>query len=79
MVSYETVRSWVNHFGPKMAADLRKRPLWPHAAWHVGEVYLKIDDRLSMASVDSKVEVLNVSALLAPSKTTSQQPLARRS
>ena len=25
MVSYETVRRWVNHFGPKIAADLRKR------------------------------------------------------
>ena len=25
MVSYETVRSWVNHFGPMVAADLRKR------------------------------------------------------
>ena len=23
MVSYETVRRWVNHFGPKIAADLR--------------------------------------------------------
>jgi putative transposase len=79
MVSYEIVHRWVNHFGPKMAADLRKRPLWPQAARHVGEVYLKIDDRLSMASMDSKVEVRNVSALLAPSKTTSQQPLARRS
>jgi putative transposase len=25
IVSYETVRRWVNHFGPKIAADLRKR------------------------------------------------------
>jgi putative transposase len=24
-VCYETVRRWVNHFGPKIAADLRKR------------------------------------------------------
>jgi putative transposase len=23
-VSYETVRRWVNHFGPAIAADLRK-------------------------------------------------------
>ena len=28
MVSYETVRRWVNHFGLKIAADLRK--LRPH-------------------------------------------------
>jgi putative transposase len=25
--SYETVRRWVNHFGPMIAADLRKRRL----------------------------------------------------
>jgi len=25
MVSYETVRRWVNHFGPMIAANLRKR------------------------------------------------------
>ena len=25
MVSYETVLCWVNHFGPLIAADLRKR------------------------------------------------------
>ena len=30
MVSYETVRRWVNHFGPMIAADLRKRRPKPH-------------------------------------------------
>ena len=30
MVSYETVRRRVNHFGPLIAADLRKRRLAPH-------------------------------------------------
>src|SRR5208283_5203866 len=29
-VSYETVQRWVNHFGPIIAADLRKRRLKPH-------------------------------------------------
>jgi hypothetical protein len=29
-VSYETVRRWVNHFGPMIAAELRKRRLKPH-------------------------------------------------
>jgi putative transposase len=24
-ISYETVRPWVNHFGPNIAAELRKR------------------------------------------------------
>jgi hypothetical protein len=30
MVSYQTVRRWVNHFGPMVAADLRKRRPKPH-------------------------------------------------
>ena len=29
-VSYESVRRWVNHFGPMIAADLRKRRPRPH-------------------------------------------------
>jgi len=33
VVSYETVRRWVNHFGPKIAADLRKRRPKPHTTW----------------------------------------------
>ena len=47
LVSYETVRRWVNHFGPKIAADLRKRRPKPHTTWHLDEVYLKIDGRLA--------------------------------
>ena len=46
LVSYETVRRWVNHFGPVIAADLRKRRPKPHMTWHLDEVYLKIDGRL---------------------------------
>jgi putative transposase len=30
-VSYDTVRRWVNHFGPMIAAHLRKRRPKPHA------------------------------------------------
>src|SRR5271170_8108475 len=45
-VSYETVRRWVNHFGPMIAADLRRRRLKPHTTWHLDEVYLKIDGRM---------------------------------
>src|SRR5208283_2099291 len=41
VVSYETVRRWVNHFGPKIAANLRKRRPKPHTNWHLDEVYLK--------------------------------------
>jgi putative transposase len=46
MVSRETVRRWVNHFGPMIAADLRKRRPKPHTTWHLDEVYLKIDGRM---------------------------------
>ena len=44
-VSYETVRRWVNHFGPMIAADLRKRRPKPYTTWHLDEVYLKIAGR----------------------------------
>jgi hypothetical protein len=41
VVSYETVRRWVNHFGPMIAAHLRKHRPKPHATWRLDEVYLK--------------------------------------
>src|ERR1700722_18355517 len=62
-VPYETVRPWVNHFGPTIATHLRKMPPEaaravhlrkrrpkPHATWHLDEVYLRsIGGWLSMA------------------------------
>jgi putative transposase len=52
MVSYETVRRWVNHFGPMVAADLRKRRPKPHTTWHLDEVWLgKNDSRAHISSV----------------------------
>ena len=62
IVSYETVRRWVNHFGPKIAADLRQRRPKPHTTWHLDEVYLKIDGRLVYLwrAVDGEGEVLDV-------------------
>src|ERR1019366_2433068 len=62
MVSYETVRRWVNHFGPKIAADLRKRRPKPHTIWHLDEIYLKIDGRLVYLwrAVGPEGEVLDV-------------------
>ena len=61
-VSYETVRRWVDHFGPMIAADLRKRRLKPHTTWHLDEVYLKIDGRMLYLwrAVDAEGEVLDV-------------------
>jgi transposase-like protein len=37
VVSYETVRRWVNHFGPLIAAELRKRRPKPDSVWHLDE------------------------------------------
>ena len=45
-VSYESIRRWINHFGPAIAADLRQRRPKPHTSWHLDEVYLKIDGRM---------------------------------
>jgi hypothetical protein len=39
-------RRWVNHFGPTIAARLRKRRPKPCTTWHLDEVYLKIDGRM---------------------------------
>ena len=41
-VSYETVRRWVNHFGPMIAADLRKRRLKPHTTGGYGEPHVTV-------------------------------------
>jgi putative transposase len=62
IVSYESVRRWVNHFGPIVAADLRKRRPKPHTTWHLDEVYLKIDGRMVYLwrAVDAEGEGLDV-------------------
>ena len=62
VVSYETVRRWVNHFGPMIAAGLRKRRPKPHSVWHLDEVYLKIGGRMVYLwrAVDAEGEVLDV-------------------
>jgi putative transposase len=61
-ISYETVRRWVNHFGPTIAAELRKRRPKPHSIWHLDEVYLKIDGRMVYLwrAVDAEGEILDV-------------------
>jgi putative transposase len=55
IVSYETVRRWVNHFGPMIAADLRKGRPKPHATWHLDEVFLKINGRMVYSYRDRRV------------------------
>src|SRR5277367_6478980 len=62
VVSYETVRRWVNHFGPTIAANLRTRRPKPHSIWHLDEVYLKIDGKMMYLwhAVDAEGEDLDV-------------------
>jgi transposase-like protein len=52
----------VNHFGPRIAADLPNRRPKPHTTSHLDEVYLEIGGRLVYLrrAVDSKGEVLDV-------------------
>lgn len=61
-VSYETIRRWVNCFGPMIAADLRKRRPKPDTTWHLDEVHLKIDGRMAYLwrGVDAEGEVLDL-------------------
>jgi putative transposase len=61
-VSYETVRRWVNHFGPMIAAHPRKRRQKPRTTWRLDEVYLKVDGRMVYLwrAVDAEGEVLDV-------------------
>src|SRR5271154_1835337 len=62
LVSYETIRRWVNHFGPIIAADLRNRRPKPCSTWHLDEAYLKIAGRMVYLwrAVDAEGEVLDV-------------------
>ena len=64
-VSYETVRRWVNHFGPTIAAVLRKRRPKPHTIWHLDEAYLKIDGRMVYLwrAVDAEGGALRAAAM----------------
>ena len=61
-VSYETIRRWVNHFGPLVAADLRRRRPRPYGTWHLDEVFLRINGRMVYLwrAVDAEGEVLDV-------------------
>jgi putative transposase len=69
-VSYETVRRWVNHFGPMIAADLRKRRPKPYAIWHLDEVYLKISGRWSICGAPLTPRARSSTCWSSPSETS---------
>ena len=61
-VSRETVRCWVNKFGPRMAASLRRRALPPTGRWHLDEMVVKIAGKRMFLwrAVDDEGEVLDM-------------------
>src|SRR6266576_3955023 len=77
VVSYETVRRWVKHFGSKIAADLRRRRPKPHSTWHLDEVFIRIDGRLVYLwrAVDAEGEVLDVLVQSKRDKRAAQKDL----
>ena len=62
LVSYETVRCWVNKFGPAFAANIRRRRGRADCVWHLDEMVVKIKgERMFMwRAVDKEGEVLDV-------------------
>lgn len=61
-VSYETVRCWVNKFGPTIAANIRRSRSRPDSVWHLDEMVVRIrGKRMFMwRAVDKEGEVLDV-------------------
>jgi putative transposase len=61
-VSYETVRCWVNKFGPAIAANIRRSRSRPDSVWHLDEMVVRIrGKRMFMwRAVDKEGEVLDV-------------------
>ena len=41
-VSYETIRCWVNKFGPQIAENLRRKRPPPSPRWHLDEMVCKV-------------------------------------
>lgn len=61
-VSRESVRCWVNKFGPLIAANLRRRLAAPTSRWHLDEMVVKIGGRRMWLwrAVDDEGEVMDM-------------------
>ena len=61
-ICHETVRFWVNRFGPKLAKEIRqkRRRNYSNWRWHLDEMYVKINGEwfLLWRAVDHEGEVL---------------------
>jgi putative transposase len=61
-VSYETIRCWTLKFGPRIAANLRRRRSPPSGRWHLDEMVVRIRGRRMFLwrAVDDEGEVLDM-------------------
>jgi putative transposase len=62
IVSHETIRRWVTHFGPIYARGLRAKRPSPTGQWHLAEVFVSIvgHQMYLWRAVDDEGEVLDV-------------------
>lgn len=44
-VTYETIRCWVDRFGPQIASQIRRTRSKPTATWHLDEMFVSIGGR----------------------------------
>ena len=61
-VSYETVRRWIEQFGPAFAKRIKTRSPNPSTVWHLDEVYTKINGKMVYLwrAVDDEGTVLDI-------------------
>ena len=61
-VSYESIRSWCNRFGPKYARSLKNRSGWRGDTWFLDEVFVKIGGNLQYLwrAVDQDGDCLDI-------------------
>jgi len=61
-VSYETIRRWIEQFGPVFVKRIRTRSPNPSSVWHLDEVYTKINGKMVYLwrAVDDEGTVLDI-------------------
>ena len=61
-VSYETIRRWIDQFGPVFAKRIKIRSPNPSTVWHLDEIYTKINGKMVYLwrAVDDEGSVLDI-------------------
>ncbi len=62
VVSYETIRRWCLTFGPRIAAEIKRRRPRPNDKWHLDEVFITMNGKTSYVwrAVDADGRVLDI-------------------